>query len=211
MRCDDMKGTSMGISVSKIQPRKNAELRNNPSESEIAQCRRDRFGVVAAWTAHAAGSRWATLGALLAVITWAVTGPYFHYSATWQLVINTGTTIVTFLMVFLIQNSQNRESKALHLKLDELIHAVKRADDQMIHVESLSEEQLDMLARRYERIARPLHEKLTSVVEEVYEEIEHVDAHLSAYDAVGSRFERKDPTTSRTDSSPSASSSASSS
>src|SRR5438045_133635 len=81
---------------------------------------RGRFRLCASWIAAAAGSPWAFLAAALSIVTWAFLGPRFHYSDTWQLVINTATTIVTFLMVFLIQNTQNRDTKALHLKLDEL-------------------------------------------------------------------------------------------
>ncbi len=87
-------------------------------------------------------------GAVIAL--WAVTGPLFHYSDTWQLVINTGTTIVTFLMVFLIQNTQNRDARAINLKLDELIRAVDKARNQMINIESLSDAELDLLQQRYE-------------------------------------------------------------
>src|SRR4051812_22644869 len=86
----------------------------------------DVFGRLASWTTRFTGGRWGFAIALLAVVVWGISGPYFRYSENWQLVINTGTTIITFLMVFLIQNSQNRESKALHLKLDELIHAVAK-------------------------------------------------------------------------------------
>jgi low affinity Fe/Cu permease len=185
--------------VKSVARTKNTEDCDELNGTGTKPCRRDLFGIVAAWTARAAGNRWTTLGALLTVIVWAACGPYFEYSETWQLVINTGTTIVTFLMVFLIQNSQNRESKALHLKLDELIHAVKRADNQMINVESLTEEQLDMLARRYERISRPLHEKLQSAVQEVSEEIEQVGSHLRSREGLDSRLDRNVPTTSRTD------------
>jgi low affinity Fe/Cu permease len=78
-----------------------------------------RFQAFAAKTAAVMGTRWAFLAALLIILVWAVTGPYFHYSDTWQLVINTATTVVTFLMVFLIQNTQNRDARAIHLKLDE--------------------------------------------------------------------------------------------
>jgi low affinity Fe/Cu permease len=181
------------------RPRHQTEDCDDRNGTGTQPCRRDLFGTVAAWTARAAGNRWTTLGALLTVIAWAATGPYFQYSETWQLVINTGTTIVTFLMVFLIQNSQNRESKALHLKLDELIHAVKRADNQLINVESLTEEQLDLLAHRYERISRPLHEKMKDAIEEVHEEMEVVGSHLKPRNGAGSRFDRSVPTTSRTD------------
>jgi low affinity Fe/Cu permease len=83
---------------------------------------------------------------------WGLSGPFFHYSDTWQLVINTGTTIVTFLMVFLIQNTQNRDARAIHLKLNELIHAVDKAKNKMIDVEKLSDLELDELAKTYEKI-----------------------------------------------------------
>ena len=91
-----------------------------------------------------AGSFWSFCGALLVVITWATTGPIFGFSDTWQLVINTGTTIITFLMVFIIQNTQNRDSKAIHIKLDELIR-VSKARNGIIDVEDLSDEQLKTL------------------------------------------------------------------
>ncbi len=91
---------------------------------------------------------WRSLSSLF----WAITGPYFHYSDTWQLIINTGTTIITFLVVFLIQNTQNRDGKALHLKLDELIRSHHPANDDLIDIQKLSDEELDQLEdtlRRY--------------------------------------------------------------
>src|SRR5271156_5378860 len=91
-------------------------------------------------------------GVIAVVVMWASTGPLFHYANTWQLVINTGTTIVTFLMVFLIQNTQNRDARAIHLKLNELIHAVDKAKNKMIDVEKLSDLELDDLAKTYEKI-----------------------------------------------------------
>jgi low affinity Fe/Cu permease len=112
----------------------------------------DRFGKFAARCSHYLGSRWSFLAAIGVIFVWGVTGPIFHYSDTWQLVINTGTTIVTFLMVFLIQNTQNRDARAIHLKLNELIHAVDKAKNQMIDVESLSDLELDELTRAYEKI-----------------------------------------------------------
>src|SRR5437867_1033418 len=93
-----------------------------------------------------AGSRWSFLGAMFVIIVWAVSGPYFHYSDTWQLVVNTATTVVTFLMVFLIQNSQNRDAPALHLKLDEIIRSIQPAHHEMINIEKLSDEELEILA-----------------------------------------------------------------
>ena len=83
---------------------------------------------------------------------WAATGPIFHFSDTWQLVINTGTTIVTFLMVFLIQNTQNRDARAINLKLNELIHAIDAARDQMIDIESLSDLELNAIQAKFEKI-----------------------------------------------------------
>ena len=112
----------------------------------------DWFGRFAAWASGWLGSRWAFAAAGLIVVIWATTGPLFHYSDTWQLVINTGTTIVTFLMVFLIQNTQNRDARAINLKLNELIRAIDEAGDQMIDIENLSDLELDELQAKYERI-----------------------------------------------------------
>jgi low affinity Fe/Cu permease len=112
----------------------------------------DRFGKFAARSSHYLGSRWAFVVAIGAIVVWGLTGPIFHYSDTWQLVINTGTTIVTFLMVFLIQNTQNRDARAIHLKLNELIHAIDKAKNQMIDVENLSDLELDELTKTYEKI-----------------------------------------------------------
>jgi low affinity Fe/Cu permease len=100
------------------------------------------------------GSPWAFIGALGIVVVWSVTGPLFKYSDTWQLVINTGTTIVTFLMVFLIQNTQNRDAKAVHLKLDELIRCIKGARNTLIDLEEMSEEELDNLQRQFVKLRR---------------------------------------------------------
>jgi low affinity Fe/Cu permease len=112
----------------------------------------DRFGHFAAVTSTALGSRWAFLGAIGVIVAWALSGPVFHYSDTWQLVINTGTTIVTFLMVFLIQNTQNRDARAINLKLDELICAIDAAKNQMVDIEHLSDKELDELAVGYKQL-----------------------------------------------------------
>jgi low affinity Fe/Cu permease len=112
----------------------------------------DRFGRFAAKASGWLGSKWAFLGAFTIILAWGITGPVFHFSDTWQLIINTGTTIVTFLMVFLIQNTQNRDARAINLKLNELIHAIDKARDQMIDIESLSDLELDQLQHRFERI-----------------------------------------------------------
>lgn len=105
------------------------------------------------------GSKWAFALALLGIILWAFTGPMFHYSDTWQLVVNTATTIITFLIVFLIQNTQNRDAKAFHLKLDEIIRALRTASNQMIDVEKLPDEELEALASKYEAIRRACEER----------------------------------------------------
>lgn len=112
----------------------------------------DGFGRFAAMASGWLGSKWAFAGAGLIIVVWAVTGPLFHFSDTWQLVINTGTTIVTFLMVFLIQNTQNRDARAINLKLNELIRAIDKARDQMIDIENLSDLELDELQAKYEKI-----------------------------------------------------------
>ena len=98
------------------------------------------------------GSRWAFSTAIAIVLLWAISGPYYHYSDTWQLVINTGTTIVTFLMVFLIQHTQNRDAKAINLKLDEIIFALGRAKNDLIEAEKLSDEELAELEAKYTKI-----------------------------------------------------------
>lgn len=100
------------------------------------------------------GSSLAFVLALLVIVAWVVTGPLFHFSDTWQLVINTGTTIVTFLMVFLIQRSQNKESLALQLKLNEVVAAIEGASNRLVDVESLSEQELHVLRQHYGRLAK---------------------------------------------------------
>ncbi len=102
------------------------------------------------------GSPAAFLLGVVAIIAWAFTGPVFNYSDTWQLVINTGTTIVTFLMVFLIQNTQNRDAKAMHLKLDELLRAVESARTRLVRLENLSDDDLNALEKEFQR----LHDKM---------------------------------------------------
>lgn len=109
----------------------------------------DVFGKIASKISKTAGSVWAFLLACSIVVTWALTGKLFSYSTTWQLFINTMTTIVTFLMVFLIQNTQNRDSKALHLKLDELLKAMKGSSLSMVDIENMSENELEELLERF--------------------------------------------------------------
>jgi low affinity Fe/Cu permease len=109
------------------------------------------FGIVAAKCAGWVGSAWAFAAASLAILIWGLAGSHFHYSDTWQLVVNTATTIITFLIVFLIQNTQNRDARALHLKLDEVIRALGSAHNDMIDIEHLSDAELQRLTARYER------------------------------------------------------------
>jgi len=103
--------------------------------------------------AHFCGKPRVFVFAVLVVVAWMVTGPMFHFSDTWQLVINTGTTIVTFLMVFLIQNTQNRDTEAIQLKLDELIRATQGAHNALLDLEELEEEKLEVFRRRYQALA----------------------------------------------------------
>jgi low affinity Fe/Cu permease len=117
------------------------------------------FSRFASRTAQTVGTPYMFFLALAAIIIWAVLGPYYHFSDTWQLIINTGTTIVTFLVVFLIQNTQNRDAKALHLKLDELIRSHHPARDELIDIEKLSDEELDQLEKRYEAIRKEYEER----------------------------------------------------
>ena len=114
----------------------------------------DAFNNFAKHCAAIVGSPWAFVLAVIIVMTWVVTGPQFAYSDTWQLAINTGTTIVTFLMVFLIQNSQNRDAKAVHLKLDELIHGVRGARNSLIDLENFSDQELEALQQQFERLRK---------------------------------------------------------
>jgi low affinity Fe/Cu permease len=118
------------------------------------------FARWAQWTARAAGHPTTFATAVAIIIGWAVMGPLFGFSDTWQLVINTGTTIVTFLMVFLLQHTQNRDTAAIHLKLDELIRAVEGAHNELLDLEELNELELDRLRARYEELARRAREDL---------------------------------------------------
>jgi low affinity Fe/Cu permease len=116
------------------------------------------FNVFAAKTSTAAGQPLTFVIAVAVIVAWAITGPIFRYSDTWQLVINTGTTIVTFLMVFLIQNSQNRDASAMQAKLDELLRAVDKAREQFIGIEHLTDKQIELVRTALERHAKELRE-----------------------------------------------------
>jgi low affinity Fe/Cu permease len=112
----------------------------------------EAFRRFARFTSDLFGSSWAFCAAVMIVVIWGLTGPYFNYSDAWQLAINTGTTIVTFLMVFLIQNTQNRDSRATHIKLDELIKAVRGARNSMIDLDRLTDEELRELEVEYKKL-----------------------------------------------------------
>ena len=122
--------------------------------------RTDLFTRFANWTARQAGHP-ASFGlAVLIILAWLITGPIFGFSDSWQLVVNTATTVVTFLMVFLIQNTQNRDSEAMQLKLDELIRATEGAHNALLDLEELTERDLDRIKARYEELARRAREEL---------------------------------------------------
>ena len=136
------------MAVQMIMNRENQPHNSNGNGKSAAW-----FTRFARWTANHAGRPSAFLIAALVVVAWAFTGPLFDYSDTWQLVINTGTTIATFLMVFLIQNTQNRDSQALHLKLDELIRAKKGARNSLLDLDDLSDEELAKIRLSFAKIA----------------------------------------------------------
>jgi low affinity Fe/Cu permease len=138
----------------KTQPATEAALCGPVAIEVQTRTTSDWFGRFAAIASAWLGSKWAFSWAVSVILIWAASGFVFHYSDTWQLVINTGTTIVTFLMVFLIQNTQNRDARAINLKLNELIRALDKARDQMIDIENLSDLELDELQARYEAIRR---------------------------------------------------------
>jgi len=135
--------------VNKTQPQ---ELKEHERERDFFCVVSDAFRCFAQRSSILLGSAWAFAAAVLAILVWILTGPTFHFSDTWQLIINTATTIVTFLMVFLIQNTQNRDAKAAHLKLDELIRAVEGARNQLVDLENLSDEDLKKLEEQFRRL-----------------------------------------------------------
>ncbi len=149
-----------------------AKKTNNRKTSEKKDernvfCRvQDAFRVAARKISAVLGTAWAFMGAVAIIVVWGLTGHIFAYSDTWQLIINTGTTIVTFLMVFLIQNTQNRDSKATQLKLDELIRSVDGARNRLMDLEALSDEDLDKVQKEFERLRRR-SERTAATVEKV--------------------------------------------
>jgi len=120
----------------------------------MAKKKKNLFEKFANWATNATGSSAAFIMATCTIIVWLVTGPIFNYSDTWQLIINTGTTIITFLMVFLIQKSQNKDSKAVHLKLNELLASHQGASNRMVNIEDLTEAELDQLTKFYVKLSK---------------------------------------------------------
>lgn len=116
------------------------------------------------WASHAAGNPLAFVLAILVILSWIITGPLFHFSDTWQLIINTSTTILTFLMVFLIQNTQNRDTIAIQLKLDELIRAIEGAHNSLLDLEELEDPDLQVLRANYEELARRAREEMRAAI-----------------------------------------------
>jgi low affinity Fe/Cu permease len=123
-------------------------------DKEMTSDRKLWFVHFAQWVSHVTGRPATFLLALAAIMVWGLTGPLFGYSDTWQLVINTATTVVTFLMVFVIQNTQNRDTAAMHIKIDELIRVTQRARNVLLDLEELDDETLELLRQDYERLAR---------------------------------------------------------
>jgi len=134
---------------------------------------RKLFRRIAENTAQAVGTSWAFLLALLTIVVWALTGPYFSYSDTWQLFINTGTTIVTFLMVFLIQNTQNRETRIVALKLDELLRGVEGARTGLVELDHMSDEDLELVQQEFAR----MRDKYAPLIDD---DLAHVERELRA-------------------------------
>ena len=138
------------------------QTKRNEQERDFFCIVRDAFRSFAQRSSSVLGSAWSFCGAVLIIVLWLVTGPTFHFSDTWQLIINTATTVVTFLMVFLIQNTQNRDAKAMHLKLDELIRAVKGARNQLVDLENLSDDELKKLEKQFQRLRKEAENNRTA-------------------------------------------------
>ena len=138
------------------------QTKRNEQERDFFCIVRDAFRSFAQRSSSVLGSAWSFCGAVLIIVVWLVTGPTFHFSDTWQLIINTATTVVTFLMVFLIQNTQNRDAKAMHLKLDELIRAVKGARNQLVDLENLSDDELKKLEKQFQRLRKEAENNRTA-------------------------------------------------
>ena len=130
------------------------KLQNHAARRKFFEVVQYAFRIFAHQSSIVLGTAWAFAGAVVVVLVWLLAGPTFQFSDTWQLVINTATTIVTFLMVFLIQNTQNRDTRAIHLKLDELIHGVRGARNRLIDLEDLTDDEMDQLQRQFESMRK---------------------------------------------------------
>jgi low affinity Fe/Cu permease len=146
--------------VNKTQAEK---LKQREKSGSIFHILKDVFRVFARKSSTVLGSAWAFVCAVFIILVWALTGPTFHFSDTWQLIINTGTTIVTFLMVFIIQNTQNRDAKAVHLKLDELLRAIRGARNELVDLEEMSDEDLKKLEQEF----KSLHDQAEETIRQV--------------------------------------------
>lgn len=142
----------------------------------------EAFRKFAAKTSDAMGSPWAFIAAVLLIVVWAISGPLFGFSEVWQLVINTGTTIITFLMVFLIQNTQNRDAKAMHLKLDELLRGVEGARTGMVDLEDLSDEDLKKLQQEFQRLREREPDLVDGDLERIESELHERGPHAHKED-----------------------------
>jgi low affinity Fe/Cu permease len=136
------------------------------------------FRVFSNWAAAALGSPWLFVANIFLVLVWLASGPIFHYSDTWQLLINTATTVITYLAVFLIQNTQNRDAKAMHLKLDELITSMEGARNRFVNLENLSEEELATIEKQFqelkERASRGDISAVEAVVDDLQEDVDEM-------------------------------------
>src|SRR5713226_3785869 len=155
-----------------MQETQGEKLREHRDSRDFICVIRDAFRIFARQSSIILGSAWAFTAAILIIVTWAVTGPMFHFSDTWQLAINTGTTIVTFLMVFLIQQTQNKDGLAIQLKLNELVAALEGASNRLISVEDLTSEELRVLRAHYQLLAQRAKEMAEATESHSIEEAE---------------------------------------
>ena len=163
------------MSVIRTAPKNWQTTCDAPAAERDLFCRvQDAFRVFARKASELLGSAWVFVLAIMIIVLWAMTGHFYNYSDTWQLIINTGTTIVTFLMVFIIQNTQNRDSKAVNLKLDELIRSIDNARNHLVNIDRLSDEDLQKLEAQFQRISKKADETLGRV-QDVVEAAEVAD------------------------------------
>ena len=129
-------------------------IQSNGKRNTIVSSVSDGFRTFSTWSANALGSPWLFVANLFLIFVWLFSGPFFHYSDTWQLVVNTATTVITYLAVFLIQNTQNRDAKAMHLKLDELISSIEGARNRLVDLENVSDEELERLEEQFQQLKK---------------------------------------------------------